>query len=318
MSDGDGRIDFYIGNDGMPAELMHNQGKLHFRNIGLSSGAAFGSLPGHPLAAMGADWGDYDRDGNLDLVVTAFSDEPYSLLQNRGGNLFGHKGDESGISGPTLKSLGFGTKWLDFDNDGWLDMAFANGHVYDRADQIDPLSPWRQPVMLFHNRLNPKNHGRQFVDLAPKMSTDVNKPIVGRGLATGDFDNDGRLDILAVDYEGAPLLLHNLSQTPNHWLEIELRGVQDNRFAYGARIEARAGQRRWTTEVSPASSYLSSSDPRLHLGLGTLSKLDSLVIRWPSGQRQTLHNITADRIIVVQQGRGIIAEKPAAPKPLTS
>lgn len=293
--DEDGRMDFYIGNDGTAAELMRNEGRLRFRNIGAVSGVAYGAT-GNAVAAMGADWGDYDRDGRLDLVATAFSDEPYPLFHNLGNGAFEDVAATTGIGEPTLKPLGFGAKWVDMDNDPWPDIVFANGHVYDNVDKIDPLSRFRQPLMLFHNQ-----EGRAFRDLVPDLGGDVARPLVGRGSATGDFDNDGRMDCLVVDYEGEPLLLRNRSQAPHHWIKLDLRASGPNRFAYGARVTARAGKRIWVAEVSPASSYLSSSGPRIHFGLGSVRVLETITIRWPSGRREVLRNVPADRILRVNE-----------------
>ncbi len=297
--DQDGRMDFYIGNDGVPAELMHNRGGMRFDNIGMESSLALGSLD-HPMAAMGADWADYDRDGRLDLAVSGFSDESYAVYHAMGHNLFELASDTLGVSGPTYKPLGFGTKWMDMDNDGWPDLIFVNGHVYDNVHEIDPLATYRQPPMLFHNE-----QGRQFVDLVPKMGGAVAAPIVGRGLATGDFDNDGKMDFLVVDYEGQAQLFHNVSQTPNHWITLDLRGVGANRFAYGAQVEARSGKSLWVGQVSPASSYLSSSDPRVHFGLGATTTLDSLRIRWSDGRQENLRHVAADRILRIEEGHGL-------------
>jgi len=306
--DGDRRVDFYIGNDGIPAELMRNEGNLRFSNIGVSSGAAFGAIPGRAIAAMGADWADFDRDGRLDLTLTAFSDEAYSLLRNAGGGQMEHVGDSLGITGPTFKPLGFGAKWLDVDNDGWTDILYANGHVYDSVERFDPISTFRQSLMLFHNQ-----EGRSFIDRVPDLGPEVGKLIVGRGSATGDCDNDGRIDMLVVDYEGEPLLLKNRSETGNHWLTLDLRSPSRNRFAYGARLTAKAGKQVWTAQVSPASSYLSSSDPRVHLGLGATTMLDILTVDWPSGRRQVLRNVPADRIGRLEEGQGIRWSPAAAP-----
>jgi hypothetical protein len=295
---GDGRTDFYVGNDGLPAELMINRGNLRFENHGIRSGAAFGPMS-HPIAAMGADFADYDRDGLVDLTVTAFADEQYSLLRNTPNGMFEYKSDEAGLTGPTYRTLGFGATFLDFDNDGWQDIAYANGHVYDNAEAMDPLTTYRQPIQLFHSR--PGQPGRTFTDLAPDLG--LAQPIVGRGSAVGDYDNDGRQDILIVDYEGVPLLLHNESESSNNWLTLDLRGVEPNTFAYGARIEAKAGSERWTAEVSPARSFLSSSDPRVHLGLGKSVSLDSLAIHWPNGKSQVLNQVKANRILRIQRPR---------------
>ena len=307
--DGDNRLDLYIGNDTTPAELLLNRskaGRLRFENVGTESGVAYGP-GGESIAAMGADWADYDGDGRLDLAVTAFSGAPYSLFRGleAGTAIFEDAAGAASLSGPTTKPLGFGAKWLDMDNDGWSDLSFANGHVYDNAGDVEPGSAFRQPLMLFRNEPGPGRKQRIFRDLVPLLGGSLTRPLLGRGSATGDFDNDGRTDLLVVDYEGAPVLLHNVSRTSNHWLTLDLRGTTGgfNRFAYGAHVTARAGARTWIAHVAPASSYLSSSDPRIHLGLGTASHLDSLVIRWPSGQRQTLQNVPADRLLVITEGQ---------------
>jgi hypothetical protein len=296
---GNGRMDFYIGNDGMPAELMVNQGGLRFANLGISNGVAYGALD-HALAAMGADWADYDRDGRMDLIVTGFSDESYMLFRALGNGMFEQKSDATGLSGPTYKPLGFGAKWLDMDNDGWPDIVISNGHVYDNVHAIDPLATFRQPLMLFHNE-----QGHQFTDLTPKMGGEIAAPLLGRGLATGDYDNDGRMDFLVVDYEGAPVLFHNSSQTSNHWIKLDLRGAAPNRFAYGAQVLAHSGKEQWVGQVSPASSYLSSSDPRVQFGLGSITTLDSIAIRWSDGHREVLNRVAADRILRIEEGHGI-------------
>lgn len=154
--------------------------------------------------------------------------------------------------------------------------------------------------MLFHNV-----GGKQFVDLVSQMGGEVAAEILGRGLATGDFDNDGREDFLVVDYEGAPLLFHNLSQTPNHWITLDLHGSAPNRFAYGAQVTGWSGKQMWVGQVSPASSYLSSSDPRVHFGLGQATHLDRVDIRWSNGQKETVRDLKCDRFFTVTQGKGL-------------
>ena len=313
----DGRMDFYLGNDGEPADLMLNRGNLRFQNVGLECGLAYGALS-HAMAAMGADWSDYDRDGHLDLAVSGFSDEAYAVYHALGKGQFELASDALGISGATYKPLGFGAKWIDMDNDGWPDLIFANGHVYDNVNAIDPLATYRQPLMLFHNR-----QGKQLLDLVPQMGGEIETPLVGRGLATGDYDNDGKMDFLVVDYEGQARLYHNLSQTPHHWITLDLHGVGANRFAYGAQVVAHSGKETWVGQVSPASSYLSSSDPRVHFGLGSTTTLDSITVRWSDGNQEALTNITADRLLRIQEGKGVtgfwekgqwVLEKPPTPQ----
>lgn len=295
--DEDGDPDIYIGNDGVPSDLMLNDGALRFHNVGVESGTAYGR-EGTALAAMSADWADYDRDGRLDLFVTAFSDEASSLLRGTGNATFQQMSEPTGIETLTRKSLGFGARWLDFDNDGWPDLAVANGHVYNRAAELYPGTTFRQPLMLLHNQ-----RGGGFQDLAPQLHPSLRLPLLGRGLATADWDNDGRVDVLAVDYGGAPLLARNVSSRSNHWITFNLQGRGQNRLAYGASVTCRSGATTWVGQVSPASSYLSSSDPRVHFGLGQVTRLESVEIRWPDGQRQTLRDVAVDRILQIRQGQ---------------
>ena len=307
--DGDDRPDFYIGNDGQRADFMHNLGGMRFENIALQTGLAI-DRDWAPMAAMGADWADFDRDGLFDLAVTDFQKNGFTLFrqlacESRSGaawNGFEEIGKRTGLWQATYDRLGFGAKWLDMDNDSWPDVCYANGHVYDNAGEIKAGETLRQPALLLRN-----DRGRRFVDLTPALESAVAKPIVGRGSATADFDNDGRMDVLVVDYEGSPLLFENRSQTANHWLKFDLRGAAPNAFAYGARIAACAQDQLWVGQVSPASSYLSSSDPRIHFGLGELTALETITIRWPSGRVEELHDVPADQIVRMVEGQGIVS-----------
>jgi hypothetical protein len=286
-------MDFYIGNDGQqPADLLHNMGNMRFENTGAAWGLALDDTA-VAVAAMGADWGDYDRDGRLDLAVSNFQDHSFIVFRNTDGNYFVDVSVRTGLARATRNRLGFGTKWTDFENDGWPDLFFVNGHVYDNASQLHGESvQLRQPALLFRNE-----NGRKFVDLVPSLGPDVQRAMVGRGSAAADFNNDGRIDLLAVDYEGPVMLLENRTCSENHWLTLDLRALAPNTFAYGARIMGKAGDQIWLADVSPASSYLSSSDPRIHWGLGGFARLDQVVIRWPSGKTETLHDVATDRIM---------------------
>lgn len=292
----DGRMDIYVGNDGTPAEMLLNQGNMKFENVGRISGLAYDGR-GVPPAAMGADWADFDRDGQLDLTVSNFQDLGFLVFRNLNDNQFVDSSIPTGLATLTKNRLGFGTKWVDFDNDAWVDLFFSNGHVYDNAEEaLGPDVHFRQPVSLLQNR-----QGEAFVDLTPQMGQDVLRPMMGRGSATADFNNDGQIDLLGVDFEGPVMLLENRSDAGNHWITLDLRAAAPNVFAYGAFLTAKAGDQTWVGIVSPTSSYLSSSDPRVHWGLGEASKLDELSIRWPNGKTQTLRDVNADQILRVNQ-----------------
>ncbi|HEY2249704.1 MAG TPA: CRTAC1 family protein, partial [Planctomycetaceae bacterium] len=293
--EGDGRMDLYIGNDAVPADFLHNRGDMQFENTAVGYGLALDDNA-NAVASMGADWADYDRNGLLDLAVTNFQSLSFVLFRNMGNNCFINVAARTGLARATRNRLGFGAKWVDFENDGWPDLCFVNGHVYDNADEHGIDTHFRQPICLFRNE-----SGKRFVDLVPVLGRSVQRTIVGRGSATADFNNDGRMDLLVVDYEGPAMLLENRTQSDNHWLKLDLRGIAPNIFAYGARVVGRAGDQTWLADVSPASSYLSSSDPRVHWGLGNVSRLETLVIRWPSGREQTLQNVRADRILRVEE-----------------
>lgn len=296
--DGDGRMDFYLGNDGVAADLLHNQGNFHFENIATVAGVST-SDNGNAVSAMGADWADFDRDGRLDLVVTNWQGDSFVLFQNLGNMLFVDCAKRTDLARATKNRLGFGAKWIDFENDGWPDLFFVNGHVYDNSAEIHGSAvPFRQPPFLFWN-----DRGKRFVDIVGQLGVDVQRPMVGRGSASIDYNNDGRVDLLAVDFEGPAMLLENRSETQQHWLKLELRGKPPNRFAYGAHVVGRSGEQTWLADVAPATSYLSSSDPRIHWGLGDVTSLETLTIRWTSGQSQTLHNVAADQILKISEDR---------------
>ncbi len=293
--DDDGLIDFYIGNDGTPAELMHNLGNMHFENIAKWAGVA--EADRGAAAAMGADWADYDADGIQDLVITDWEGKGSALFQGMGSMVFLNRSQTTGLTHNTLNRMGFGTKWIDFENDGWPDIFSVNGHVYDNSAEINgPDSPFRQSMSLLSNQ-----KGRQFVDIVSELGKDVRREIIGRGSATADFDNDGRMDLLTFDFEGPVMLLMNRTEANHHWLTLDLRAAAHNVFAYGAHVTGNAGERVWTSVVSPASSYLSSSDMRVHWGLGDCRSIDSITIRWPSGAKQKLTNIAADQILRVEE-----------------
>jgi len=288
-----------IANDEMQGDLLRLErasGQTRLRNIGVESGTAY-DRDGNVHAGMGIDWGDYDNDGRFDLVVTTFGGEPRSLYHNEGGGRFSDRGPLAGLGGAAATGVAFGCKFVDYDNDGWLDLMIASGHVQDNIAQIDPLQAYRQSTQLFRNR---RDRFGAFEDVS-SASPDLTRPVLGRGLAVGDYDNDGRVDALVVDSEGAPLLLHNETRPLGTWLSVEL-AARKGRSPLGAVLSTEAGRARFHRQCQTGGSYLSASDRRIHFGLGSVRRVDRLVVRWPDGSTQTLTTVPVNRRIRVRQG----------------
>jgi hypothetical protein len=308
--DGDGWPDLYLANDEVPCDLYRNE-HGRFRNIGLESGTAF-SRDGIRQGGMGADWGDYDNDGRLDLAVTTFFQQPKSLYRNEGGGRFAEVGDILGIATPTLPYVAWGTRFFDMDNDGWLDLIIANGHVRDNAERIDPGTHFAQPLQLFHNEpigdrayeeartAGTVKEARTFRNVAAAAGPAFQHPIVGRAVAAGDFDNDGDVDLLVVDAAGAPLLLRN-DTDGGHWLTVRVMGRNGRADAIGARVPITADGRRQVGEVNPGGSYFAVNDPRVHFGLGQATRVQQLEVRWPSGRGARQEGVVADRMLTVRE-----------------
>ncbi len=294
--DGDGRPDIFVANDSTPNYLFHNEGKLKFSETGIAAGVAV-NMDGRAQASMGVDFGDSDGDGALDLVVTNFSEDTNTLYRNLGGGAFEDASWSSRIGPPSWLFLGWGVKFFDFDNDGWLDLIVANGHVYPEADRFQGGSRYRQRVLLHRNR------GDGTFDEIAGLDAVLSMPLTARGLAVGDIDNDGDLDVLINNQDAAPRLLRNDSGSHGHWLEVELTGHASNRDGVGALVTARAGARRWTAVRLAGDSYFSSSDPRMHFGLGPIKTLDELIVAWPSGRIQKLEGVAADRLLKLEEPR---------------
>jgi hypothetical protein len=295
--DGDGWPDLYLANDGMPGDLFMNE-KGRFVNRGLQSGTAF-NHEGREQAGMGVDWGDCNEDGKPDLAVSTFQFEPMSLYLNRGSGVFQEEAARWDLAEPTIRTLGFGTRFFDADGDGHLDLIVANGHVQDAINRIQPGVTFPQSAQLFHWK-----DGR-YVEWTTGASRDLRKPIVGRAVATGDYDNDGRVDLLITNLEGTPLLLHNESAAPYHWLSLHLAGARGSpRDGTGVMVTAQVGPRTLTRWAGTGGSYLAASDPRLFLGLGTAARVDTLTVRWPDGKTEVLRDVPADRQIEVREGGG--------------
>lgn len=297
--DDDGNIDFAVANDQLPGDLYHNKGKGYFENVGLYSGMAYDAT-GNAHAGMGVDWADVAADGRLSLIVTTYQHQPKSLYMPTGKGLFTDACYTVGIGNPTMNMVGFGVKFIDYDNDGFPDLVIANGHAVDNIARTDSTTTYPQILQLFHNV------GGKYTDVTAQGGPAFRQPIVGRGLAVGDYDNDGRLDILVVDIEGHPLLLHNECDAPNNWLALRLQGTRSNRDGIGATITVTANGRTWKQVVSTGGSFLSASDVRAHIGLGAAKQADRIDIRWPSGHQTQLSNVASNRIVTVDEDRGLL------------
>ena len=294
--DRDGRIDLFVANDSVPEFLYHNKGNGTFEDAADRAGTAV-DADGHVFAGMGVDFADYDNDGWPDIMVTDLGNQSYALYRNNGDGSFSYTSSASGIRQLSLLHSGWGMRLFDFDNDGWKDLFVAQGHVNDLIEQTRPNLHYREPMLLA------RNTGNGFVDISSEAGLIFEQSFVARGLAIGDIDNDGRLDLVVSTNEGPALLLHNETANANHWLLLKLVGHKSNRDAIGAEVKVFTADRQQMATVSTAGSYLSSSDKRLHFGLGKETSVDKIEIRWPSGIRQTLKHILADQILSIDEPR---------------
>jgi len=299
--DDDGRPDVFVANDAVPNFLFHNDGGGRFSEVGLLAGVAV-ARDGKSRAGMGTEFADYDGDGRLDLVVTNHEFETHSLFRNDGGGVFVDATVESGIGSPTLPFVGFGVVFLDFDNDGRMDLSIVNGHVIDNTAMFRPGSTHAQRKLLLRNMT-----GRRFTEVSRQSGPGFARDAVGRTLVAGDIDNDGDLDLLVTNNGGPPDLLRNSGGNRANALLVRAVGTRANRDGMGARITLTVSGRRQTREVKSGSSYLGQSDLRVHFGLGEAARADVLEIRWPGGRVETLRDVAANQIVTVTEGQGLTA-----------
>ncbi len=292
--DRDGRIDVFFANDSMAEFLYHNKDGGIFEDVALAAGVAVDG-DGHEYAGMGVDFADYDNDGFADLVVTDLASQIYALYRNQGDGSFSYESPRSGISRMSMAHSGWGVRFLDYDNDGWKDLFIAQGHDLDTIELTFPNFRYREPMLLAQN----DRHG--FVDVSGEAGSVFKQAWVGRGMAIGDIDNDGRLDAVVSTNDGPLYVLHNETATANHWLVLKLFGHKSNRDAIGAEVKVVTSRGSQIETVTTTSSYLSSSDKRLHFGLGPSTSVEKVEIRWPSGIRQTLKDVRADQIQQVDE-----------------
>jgi hypothetical protein len=293
--DRDGHIDFFVSNDSMPEFLYHNNGNGTFTEDGLLGGVAVDGM-GNTFAGMGTDFQDYNNDGWPDLIVTDLAMQKYTLYENNRDGTFNDATSLSGIGETSLLHSGWGVCFLDYDNDGLKDLIIVQGHVIDNIHLQFPDLHYQEPMMLLHNIGSGK-----FVEVSQASGEVFHQRWAGRGLARGDIDNDGRIDVVVTTNDGPAYIVRNVTPTDNHWITLLLVGHKSNRDAIGAvvKLTTAAGPQWWI--VSTGGSYCSSSDKRAHFGLGAESEAVSIEIQWPSGIHQVLHHVKSNQILRIDE-----------------
>ena len=295
----DGWMDLFVANDTFPNFLFANRGKGKFEEIGLISGVAYSSN-GRARSGMGVDAADYDSDGSVDLFVANVDQEMYSLYHNDRNETFSDAAIGTGIAKTTKLMSGWGLKFFDYDNDGDLDLILCNGHPDDRIDSRVSGVTYLEPMLLF------RQTKKGFENVSEGSGPVFSKRIAARGMALGDFDNDGAVDVLVAVNNGAPLLLKNHAAKENHWLGVHLVGKKCNPDAVGARLTYQAGDLKRRRVKVGGGSYLSSHDPRIVLGIGPREKVDWLEVTWPqpSGKTERFVDLPVDRYVKIVEGEG--------------
>lgn len=295
----DEMMDLFVSNDTVANSLFVNQGKGKFEDIGLLSGVGYNSF-GRARSGMGVDGADYDQDGWMDLFVSNVDHEMFSLYHNNKDETFSDLAASDGIGTKTMFLSGWGVKFFDYDNDGNLDLLLCNGHPDIDVEKHMQNVEYREPMLLFQNT------GRGFQDVSKKSGAIFSRPIAGRGMALGDFDNNGAVDVLVAVNDAAPILLKNNAGRQNHWLGLRLIGKRSNIDAIGAVVTYQAADLKRHRFKVGGGSYLSSHDPRIVLGIGPRAKIDWLEIKWPqpSGKTERFSNLPVDRYITIVEGAG--------------
>lgn len=290
--DNDGWPDIFVANDSVAEQLFRNNHDGTFTEVALLSGIAY-DQNGRAFAGMGADFGDYKNTGWPSVIVNALANQKYKLFQNNRGT-FDEISDSVGLGALTMSHSGWGTKWIDYDNDGWLDIFVAQGHVMDNIELTEPTLRYLEPPLLLKN-----NQGR-FSNVSREGGEIFNIPTAARGAAFGDLDNDGFVDI-AINCNNGPAIILRNRGNGNHWLTLNLVGASSNRDAVGTKIRLLTDSGQQTRFVSTAGSYISASDKRAHFGLGPAKKVQLIEITWPSGIVQRLESVVADQILTVKE-----------------
>ena len=302
-----GRPDVYVANDSTAAYLYRNDGHGKFTDIGLESGTALGE-DGHEQAEMGIAVGDYLHTGRPSLAVNDFALDNTPLYRNDGKWNFEDVSYASGVGLPSVPWVKWGNAFVDLDNDGWLDLITVNGHVYPQVDTLPSGARYREPKLLYFNQGD-----GTFCEASDQAGPALLEPHVSRGLAVGDLFNDGNMDIVVEDLVGSPMILKNHGIEGRHWVSFELAGTRSNRLAIGARLKVVAGGMTQTDEIHSGGSYLSQNDLRVHFGLGSATKIDTLEINWPSGAVDTVKDLQVDKFYAVLEGKGIVFPEQVRP-----
>jgi enediyne biosynthesis protein E4 len=299
--DRDGLVDVFVANDSVRQFLYRNKGDGTFEDVGLLSGAAYNE-DGKVFAGMGVDFADYDNDGLPDVVVTNLSNDRYALYRNAGDGSFFYTTNTSGLGRITLPYSGWGTRFMDYDNDGWKDLFVAQGHVLDTIELTAPHLRYLEPPLLARNEGGRPKPAALFTDVGAQSGEVFGQPWAARGMAAGDLDDDGDLDVVVTTTNGAAYVLRNDGGNAGNWLRIRLVGRKSNRDGIGAdvRITTASGARQHATATT-TSSYLSASDRRVHFGLGAEKVVASLEVRWPNGSVQRVQNVPANKELTVTE-----------------
>ncbi|PYV95076.1 MAG: RNA-binding protein [Acidobacteria bacterium] len=295
--DDDGWPDIYVACDSTPSILYHNNRDGTFTDVAVTAGAAFNE-DGREQAGMGTTIADFNGDGKLDIFKTNFSDDTATLYRNNGGGTFDDVTYAAGL-GLHTQYLGWGTMFLDFDNDCWPDLLVVNGHVYPEVDKQHLGSNYQEPRILYRN-----NRNGTFSDISNEAGPGITTAMSGRGLAIGDLWNDGRISAVISNMNAPPSLLVNQVLSANHWVGIRVIGTKSNRDGIGARVSVKVGARTLVDEVRSGSSYDSNNDMRLHFGLGTAAKIEWVQIRWPNGSTERFSDVKVDTIDTLTEGSG--------------
>ncbi len=295
--DEDGLVDIFVANDSTPNFYYKNNGDGTFKEMGFSSGTAVDEN-GSEQGSMGVTVADYDHDGKLDLFVTNFADQGNVLYKNLGRNQFQDSSYAAKIAQASLVYVGWGTKFFDYDNDGWADIFVANGHVYPQ------LPDYRQRNLLYKN-----NRDGTFAEIGTQLGSIFTEKRAGRGVGFGDLDNDGDVDVVINNLDGAPQILRNDGGNENNSIMVKTVGVKTNRGGVGARVKVVAGDMTLVDEVRSGDSYLSQSDMRLHFGLEKRTKITSVEVKWPNGTVDTVLNPGVNKILTIKEGKGLVDQK---------